>query len=845
MHGVQRPLSFSMIGLSLSLAFAPAVQAQDSGSGVDLQFGTALDPAGLSARHCGPDGMTWLAGDAKRTPTGFLYGCTPGPYGLDSTATPDSPWLGGGLLSIGYLHLNGDETNAQWRRYSDLDDGFVLNADFRLVRPDQGRYIELRATRIGEDSQFYRAVFGQAGKYRVQAFVRSQPNILSGNARSIWNGVGSRHLTLVEGLTVNGSTVPEVTAVSAAQPLQTLKVVRDKQGLGISYLLNKQWTATFSASHESREGARPFGGPFFFNYPFPDNGGVYEIPRPIDDSTVSMNAGLRFVGNDWRMQFDYSGSFFRNAYTGFDYEIPYTTWPVIPGLVTPQMPLGEFSYEPDNDYHHVSGTFSRRVKWNGDFSVKAAFGTSRQNDTLLPPTNCQGQVGIPIPGFLYECSDWNTTASLSRKRADLAINTQRLDLRLVLQPATSLSWRSTAKFHREDYSGTYWAYNPLTGQYGYIAENGAMGSVVPGEMGVWDPGANASVPTRVRNLPLDKETLEASTGVNWRMNRKNTLGASYTFTRVERTHREFATTRDNSLKLNWTNRSIEWLNFRANYVFLDRSGDDYNSNPYGFTLSQGMPGYVAPPGGTPAHTIGQLRKYDVGEREQHKIDLMATAMLPNDMTVSASIRGDWNDYDARAGRQKFDTLGTSVQWEWQPSAGRVAGAWYGYDESDLVFANANDVNITPDPNLGGATYPDSARWSTNDKQRNHYAGANWSQRFGKATFDASWNWTYARGMTRYDFVSADALSYPALVASANGAFPPMIFRSNSLSLSLSLPVNERIAVKLFNTYERANLSDWHYLGFDQSQVYDHRVYTDGGPMDYSVNMFGALLEVRL
>src|SRR5690606_28131269 len=200
----------------------------------------------------------------------------------------------------------------------------------------------------------------------------------------------------------------------------------------------------------------------------------------------------------------------------------------------------------------------------------------------------------------------------------------------------------------------------------------------------------------------------------------------------ERTHREFDTTRDSLLKLNWTNRSIEWLNFRANYAFLDRSGNDYNSNPYSFTLSHDMPGYVPPPGGTPAHTIAELRKYDVGEREQHKIDLMATAMLPNDMTVSASIRGDWNDYDAQAGRQKFDTLGTSVQWEWQPVAGRVAGAWYGYDESDLVFANANDVNITPDPNLGGATYPDSARWSTNDKQRNHYAGANWSQRIGKA-----------------------------------------------------------------------------------------------------------------
>ncbi len=843
MHGHPRALLLALAGLALWLGAPPAAHAQSSGTGIDLQFGSELDPAGLWARQCDRAGMTWLAGDAKRTPTGHSYGCVPAPYGLDTGS--ENIWHGGGIFSLGYLHLNGDETNAQWRRFSSWEDGFVLAADFRWVRRDQGRYAEFRANRIGADSQYYRGVFGQAGKFRVQAFVRSQPNVLSGNARSIWDGVGSRHLTLKDGLTVNGSTSAQVSQVSAAQPLETLKVVRDKQGLGIEYLLTRQWVATFNASHESREGARPFGGPFFFNFPFPDNGGIYEIPRPVDDSTVNVNAGLRFVGKDWRMQFSYSGSFFRNAYTGFDYEIPLSTWAVVPGVVTPQIPLGQFSYEPDNDYHHVSATLSRRTRWQGDFSVKAAFGTSRQSDRLLPPTNCQGQIGIPIPGFLYDCADWNTTASLSQQKADLAINTQRLDLRWVLQPGNNLSWQNTAKFHRQDYSGTYWAYNPLTGQYGYIAENGAQGSVVPGEMGVWGPGPNASVPTRVRNLPLDKEIWEAATAVTWRPDSKNTLGAGFTFTRTERTHREFATTRDNVLDLSWTNRAIDWLNVRANYSFLDRSGNDYQYNPYEFTFSMDLPGYVTPPGGNAAHTIAQLRKYDVGEREQHKLSIMATAALPRQMTLSGTIRGNWNDYDARVGRQKLDTLGTSVQWEWQPAAGKVAGAWYGYDESELVFANANDVAITADPNLGGPTYPDSGRWSTNDKQRNHYAGANWSQSIGRARLDASWNWTYTRGMTRYDFASADALAYPQLVASATGAYPPMIYRSNALSLSLSIPINQRVGLRLFNTYERARLSDWHYLGFDQTRVYDHRVYTDGGPMDYGVNMFGAMVEVRL
>lgn len=66
--------------LSLAIGAGPAC-AQDSGVGVDLQFGNALNPAGKFDHGCDPDGFTWLAGESKRTPTGFLYACTP--------ATPD------------------------------------------------------------------------------------------------------------------------------------------------------------------------------------------------------------------------------------------------------------------------------------------------------------------------------------------------------------------------------------------------------------------------------------------------------------------------------------------------------------------------------------------------------------------------------------------------------------------------------------------------------------------------------------------------------------------------------------------------------------------------------------
>src|SRR3546814_916550 len=166
--------------------------------------------------------------------------------------------------------------------------------------------------------------------------------------------------------------------------------------------------------------------------------------------------------------------------------------------------------------------------------------------------------------------------------------------------------------------------------------------------------------SRIRNLPLDRELHQFSAGADWRLDDKNTLGATYTFERTERTHREVATTKDNSIKLNWHSRTLDWLTFRANYTWLKRTGSEYNYDPYEFTFSHSLPGYT---GSHNAHTVSDLRKYDVGSRTQHKIDLMATFTLPHEMTLYASVRGDWNDYDATLGRRAYDTLGGSLQWE--------------------------------------------------------------------------------------------------------------------------------------------------------------------------------------
>ena len=77
--------------------------------------------------------------------------------------------------------------------------------------------------------------------------------------------------------------------------------------------------------------------------------------------------------------------------------------------------------------------------------------------------------------------------------------------------------RGGVRFNREDYRNTYLAYNPLTGQYGYVNENGAQGSIVPGEVGLWDPLTQASNLTQISSIPLDMQTIDANVGADWKI----------------------------------------------------------------------------------------------------------------------------------------------------------------------------------------------------------------------------------------------------------------------------------------------------------------------------------------
>jgi hypothetical protein len=835
------------------LLAAPALALSDSGVGVDTWRANKLDPTGLQATEpLDPAGTSWLEPGQHLSPTGNLYGMPP----ADPLPVTFNDWLFYGSFDLGYLQTTGEKTALfdRYTRWPTRGPGFDF--DLNAERASDGSYVELRGSFISSEDQYYQAVYGKAGAFKAEVFVRDLSNLLSTDAKPIFNGVGTNHLTLAGGLVPGGSTSAQVAAVSAATPVTTLGTERRKQGTALSAYLTPHWTVYLNASDEERRGDRPYGGPFFFNF---DGlgGAILETVKPIDDSTINITTGARYAGSQWRFDFGYSGSIYRDRYLSYSFQEPFAIGPpVIPGAMSAPINQGQMSMEPDNDYHNLRATGTRSLPLNGEASLTGALGEMRQNDTLIPPTNCQGVFGIATDGSfnigpgnpnLFPCNQWNTTAALSQQRANMLIVTNLAQGSIVLQPTSALSVRAGAKYYREDYRNQYLMYNPENGSYGYVAENGAEASIVPGDPGFWNPVTYPfATDTQVESIPYSWRTIEAYAGADRKLTANDSVGLTYTYDHYDPAHREVSYVDDNSLKFNWTDKHFRWLTLRVNYTFLKQSGSVYNSDPYAFAFFQNLPGFVPADDTVTAWTVDAQRKYDLSDRTENKIDWMATVNPLPDMTVAASLRGDWNQYPTQIGRQDYDTMAASLQWEWQFETVSSVSLWVGTDRSTIHLSNVNDAAVnTTDDTLGGSTYPYANQWWAADKQRNWSGGGTLTHYLGPVRLDLGWNYVSSRGITSYSYATSGALTYDYTAAQAGSQFPAMTYDVDTLSLKVTVPLNDHASLRLYDYYERGQISDWHYDGFDNTLVYGNRVYTDAGPQGYDTNVIGLFVTLRL
>lgn len=864
------------VGAAIGSLAASAIQA-DSGVGVDTQLGNALNPRTLSSSgERDPNGLGIT--EYPRTPTGFLH--MPAQEVKPPKQT-ESGWVYSGSIEIGGIYADGDEDNAKFKEYKELDSGLYLNTfELHAEKPDGARFIETFGGGVGQDDQFYGLSIGRYNDWKVKAFFSEVPHVFTSTYRNIYNGVGSDNMTLIGlapgGTTSAAQTNTDLRSAVTATPYSELSIVRSKGGVRLDMNLSEKWKFFAGYSQERKEGARPFG---LVMGGGGGTGGI-EIPESIDNTTHDLVAGLQWADTLSALNLLVQASFFRNDIDTMTVENPMYLNPAtgVTGVAAGGFTTARFDMHPDSNYYNIKGEYARRLPdfYNGRFTALLSAGSIRQDDSLIPYTMYPGVAVNGVAG-----GSWETVASLSKTSADAQIDTLLADLGLSLNPVKNLDVKFKFRHYETDNSTEYFACNPLTGQWGRLVNEGSGAAIVnvPAYLAAGcDLAAVQALATapnagnvNIRNIPYEYSQTNFSVAGDYRLDTHNSVNGSLEREVFDREHRERDETWEDKLKLGYINRSLEKGSLRLSFETDRRRGSTYNPDPYHEFYSSYL-GPLPTAAGTNVtswvHVLAELRKFDLADRDQNILNAKFNYALAPNLDGGVSLQWKEAKYPdssyGRNGHQRQNSVNLDLNWQ-QSERMNVYG-FYSYQDSEI-----NQANIQPSATncvipaggfatqdeaedfleacaaAGGIRFPLNRAWAETQKDRNHVLGVGLNYDLGKARLDM--NYTYAKGHSKIDYTydAAGLGLTPAQVALIGSGFPALELVQHFVDAGLLVPINKTTAVRLLYRFEKGKFSDWHYDGVDVNPVpgTNQQTYLDAGPEDYTAHVFGILLRFEL
>jgi len=720
------------IGAALAQMASLPVLA-DSGAGVDTVIGNIMNPG----YPTGPARQTAETEVVKRTPSGQMYGFAP----AAGDASSDGKIVGS--VEFGYLHADDQKRYSKRNEYSDPENNGLYLNNFSLSTEAAAKayFLSINGGGVGKKDQFYDLSVGQYNSWKVKAFFNETPHVFSDTFRPLYidNGTGKPTLnngaagaapatsTCVRGATVAATNQAcTVDAYLATQPLTEVAIVRKKGGVRGDVNLTDNWKAYASVSQEKRDGERPFG--------IRDSN--VEGIEPIRHETTDWLAGLQYNDGLTAANLRASASQFRNS-------IDYLFNPKPLSAITPApttfgtMDYSQYTLAPDNVAYNVKGEVSRKLPdfFKGRISAAVAYGTSRQNDAIRTPLRPNDAdftsasiVQAAAQGVTFNPNNWNGVngSPTSRATAGQRIDTELLNLALTLNPLDALNVKGSYRHYAtKNKSGTYYAYNPLTGQWGYGNYEGAFNSNAPiaasGGTGC-QPAPGFTIPVggcttgavlgagdtnRWYSSPMDNKQDNAVLSADYDLGHGSLEGA------LERedfkhTYRERDKTWEDKIKLGYVNTGFEQMTLRASYENDRKRGSLYDPElgartmqnwfamygiPYSRSallnlISQAGPAAV---NNIPAlatvqawtmitgnnNTGNGFMKTDQADRDQNILNGRVNYMAREDLDIGVNVQVKRVKYPSNIrGVQKDDLNTYNFDANYQPAVGTQFTAYY-------------------------------------------------------------------------------------------------------------------------------------------------------------------------
>jgi hypothetical protein len=896
-----------LLALAISQLFLGNSAWADSALGPDTVLSNTLAPRGLmSSGNRDERGKSLISPELNRTPGGLMYGY---PYEPPVYVPLSDDWNARFTTELGVLHTDGPVASAKFNERRDWSNGFLLNSfNLGLENEKTARYLEVAGGGVTRNDQYLQAKYGRYGDYKIRTYFNELEQPFGGDAQTFYDGAGSGNLTLRPGFglvpggagSANTAAAKATDALNLQRALQhvDLGLTRKKAGLEMESNLGNDASVFMRYGQERREGTRPFGGAMGFVFGMtPAGGGATNTPggslvetiEPIDYRTHDLLASVRWARDDTQANLTYTGSFFRNNIDTLTWENPFSSANG-PGILK----YGRTDLAPDNDFHNLKLDFgASALPMRGQINGTLSIGRMTQNDDYIAPMVNSGNLvstpisststplanptpftsqGVALASPVLNADLWNTTDALSQKSSNARIGTWLGQLGGSIQPSDDLTLRGKLRRYAEDNKTSYTAYNPLTGQYGYVALDGGLWVNSKGYSGIYSdqtgtiasPSGNIDVlrsvfPIRYRSIPFEYRKDNYNLDGDYRLARRTTLSLGYEREEYTRAHRERDKTWEDRFRVAINNRDLDWATVRLSYEYGNRKGSAYNSDPYEpFIMSPDAP-LPSTQGGNsgnlmaiPPHTLADLRKFDLSDRKQHIVNARINFMLRQDMDLMLSGKVLENGYAADYGRSIERSSSVNADWSW--SMGPRAGAYahYSFQRSRQHQANINDAASGPynlgneDASAGGANYPLANAWSQLYSDDSHSVGLGARYGFGKAMLETNFTMVYSRTSNSYTYASPGALTNPtnpAFVALAGSGMDDSIYRQNILETSLTYQVRKNMAWRIFHRYEKAKFVDWHYDGLQN--VYNNAAFLGAGPQSYSANTVGIFFQYTL
>lgn len=877
--------------IALALAQMAAVAHADSGVGQDTTIGNALNLRPLDTTTHGsvpdPDGIGAGYDGVARSPIGQMY---------ERPALPNAPggktaggWEYTGHVEAGLIGTSGDDKAQGFKRYKDVDNGFILNSfGLNMEKKDSANFFELTGGSVGRDDQFYGMQFGRYNDWKVSAFLNETPHVFTTSYRAIHNGIGTGNLTLKPGLTPGGSAASAdgaradnqaVAAVANANAGTELDLVRSKGGARFDKTFSDNWKFFASYTKEKRDGARPFSAVMGTPGGFP-----VEIVEPIDYDSHDLVAGLNWFDDLNALNLQVAASWFRNNTSTLTFEWPYAqniTGAAVNGVAATGFTNGRFDLYPNNDYYNIKGEYARQLPnfHKGKFTASVAFASSRQDDDLIPYSIRPVDIATVAGGIGAE--NWHTTDSLSQTSANAKIDTKLINLGLLLNPTSNLNVAGKLRYYETKNSTTFlncnrnltYATDPdansSAGDAGTLSAYGCSGVwgrvYADGQAAIAHNAGNAYI----RNIPFDYKRFNYGLSGNYRVNRANNLDLSYEREEYQRDNREREKTWEDKIKLLHINRSFENANLRWSFEHDRRRGSEYETHhPYvsfysGYLISEPTAGNIT---SWVVHMNNALRKYELADRDQNVLHARGNFMLRADLDlgVSAQLKDiDYTNSDLGRDQQNQQTLNFDLTY--QPTIERSIYGFYSYQQSKLkqrgnVGASGTctigTAGVTVDnaeefcPSLGGPIWQTANAWAATHRDYTDVIGFGWREIFGDKKFD--FNYSFANGRTKIGYDTPGNIG--AAAPYAGDGFETLKTQSHYLDVNLLVPINKNVTSRFLLRHEVGKIKDWHYNGLQNTPVAVNAaaantlptaVILDAGPQDYNATLIGVLFNFKL